>query len=316
MQEGHDHRENERTPSEGPAGIGSLRHHIWGALRRAHGSFDLQPDSELSPVRQNIYLLVNGWRSYHVKWIPADDKHGRNEVDVNRNILGGSTVPAPRMVLAAEADGGMVAVWEKLEGTDLRIGNRYMLPEAFRLLGRFHLAQRNDGPAHSNITGNDYATIREMIGNELQLHCSLLPDGRVVEERCASVLAALECGFTTLAHGDFHPGNVILNSTGLYFLDWAYAHRGVNLLDLDYVESVELEAGGDKLPWWTIGPDEAGPVLSAYFDTCGLIHLDTANVHQAVMLHAQLRSHSNARQRGNDAGAAVALRNVHRLLGD
>jgi hypothetical protein len=32
------------------------------------------------------------------------------------------------------------------------------------------------------------------------------------------------------------------------------------------------------------------------------------------MLHSELRSHTNARKRGNDEGAAVALRNVHRLL--
>jgi hypothetical protein len=32
------------------------------------------------------------------------------------------------------------------------------------------------------------------------------------------------------------------------------------------------------------------------------------------MLHAELRSHTNARQRGNDASAAVALCNIHQLL--
>ena len=128
------------------------------------------------------------------------------------------------------------------------------------------------------------------------------------------MLSALDTGFLTLVHGDFHPGNIIRNNSGIYFLDWAYAHRGVNLLDLDYVESVDLEAEGETLPWWTVGPAEAGPVLSAYFETCGLNPLDIANVHRAVMLHAQLRSHTNASRRGNNAGAAVALRNIHQLL--
>jgi hypothetical protein len=88
----------------------------------------------------------------------------------------------------------------------------------------------------------------------------------------------------------------------------------VNLLDLDYVQSIKLESENKELPWWTIGPAEAGPVLSAYFQACGLSNLDTMNVHRAVMLHAELRSHTNACKRGNDASAAVALRNIHQLL--
>jgi hypothetical protein len=105
-----------------------------------------------------------------------------------------------------------------------------------------------------------------------------------------------------------------VNAKGVFFLDWAYAHRGVNLLDLDYVQSIKLGSEDEELPWWTIGPAEAGPVLFAYFEACGLSHLDRMSVHRAVMLHAELRSHTNARKRGNDEGVAVALRNVHRLL--
>ena len=265
-------------------------------------------------MQENVYLFTAGGRSYHVKWIPPDDKLGRNEVWVNQDILQNGIVPAPRMVLAAEADGGLVAVWEKLDGTDLRADNRHLLPEAFRLLGRFHLAQRHSGPVHSVITEKDYATIREMIRDELQLRCSLLPDGRAVGQKCTPILAELESGFPTFLHGDFHPGNIIKNNSGIYFLDWAYAHRGANLHDLDYVESVDLDAEGGTLPWWTVGPAEAGPVLSAYFETCGLNHLDITNVHRAVMLHAQLRSHTNASRHGNESGAAVARRNIHLLL--
>ena len=287
---------------------------IAGVLRSAQGQLTLRPGFRLAHVQENAYLLVNGGRSYHVKWIPAGDKRGRNEVNVNQTVLRDSSAPAPRLVFMTEADGGLVAAWEKLDGSDLRTGNRQALPEAFRVLARFHIACRRDGPVHSNITNRDYAAIGEMLRDELELHCSLLPDGQSVRQKCAPVLAALDTGFPTLVHGDFHPGNIIRNKSGIYFLDWAYAHKGVNLLDLDYIQSVSLETEGETLPWWTIGPAEAGPVLSAYFEACGLSHLDVTNVHRAVMLHAQLRSHTNARRHGNEAGAAVALGNIRQLL--
>ncbi len=265
-------------------------------------------------MQENVYLLTNGEQSYHVKWIPSGDKLGRNEVSVNATVLRDSSAPAPRLLFVTETDGGLVAAWEKLEGTDLRTYNRGSLPEAFGVLGRFHLAQRRDGPIHSNITDRDYAALGEMLRDELDLHRSLLPDGQSVGRRCARVLTPLDQGFNTFVHGDFHPGNIIKNSSGVFFLDWAYAHRGVNLLDLDYVQSIKLGPENEELPWWTIGPAEAGPVLSAYFEACGLSNLDTMNVHRAVMLHAQLRSHTNARKRGNEEGSGVALRNVLQLL--
>jgi aminoglycoside phosphotransferase (APT) family kinase protein len=292
----------------------SVADRIVSALRDTQSSVSLQPGFKLTPVQESVYLLTNEDQSYHVKWIPAGDKLGQNEVSVNTTVLRDNSAPAPRMVFVTETDEGIVAAWEKLDGADLRVLNRGALPEAFGVLGRFHRAQRRDGPIHSNITDKDYAAVREMLRDELDLHCSLLSDGQSVGRRCTRALAALEQGFTTLVHGDFHPGNIIVNAKGVFFLDWAYAHRGVNLLDLDYVQSIKLESENEELPWWTIGPAEAGPVLSAYFEACGLSFLDPMSVHRAVMLHAELRSHTNARKRGNDAGAAVALRNIHRLL--
>ena len=309
---------NDRGGTESPfkraSGTDGIPDRIVSILQQAQSPVSLQPGCQLTHVQQNVYMLASGGRSYLVKWIPADDKLGRTEVSVNQTILGDSDAPAPRMVLVVETEEGIVAVWEKLDGADLRTDNRRALPEAYRVLARFHIAQRRDGPVHSNATDKDYAAIGEMLSDELEFHCSLLPDGQTVRQGCAPVLSALDSGFPTLVHGDFHPGNIIKNNSGIYFLDWAYAHRGVNLLDLDYIESVDLDAEGGTLPWWTVGPAEAGPVLSAYFETCGLNHLDITNVHRAVMLHAQLRSHTNASRHGNESGTAVARRNIHLLL--
>jgi hypothetical protein len=294
--------------------MGSVTDRIVCVLRQARSPVSLQPGFRLTPVQENVHLLASGDQSYHVKWISAEDKLGQNEVSINQTILRDGSVPAPRLVFVGETDGGLVALWEKLDGVDLRIHNRQALPDAFRILGRFHLAQRCDGAIHSNITDKDYAAIGEMLRDELELHCSLLPDGELIGRRCAPVLALLEQGFTTLVHGDFHPGNIIENGSGIYFLDWAYAHRGLNLLDLDYVQSIKLGQESEELPWWTIGPAEAEPVLTAYFEACELSRLDTKIVHREVMLHAELRSHTNARKRGNETGAVAAVRNILRLL--
>jgi len=284
------------------------------ALRHKQNRLALGPDCRLTEIQDNVYLLSDGGRSYHVKWIPGDDKLGFNEIRMNAEVLRGGA-PAPRLAFAVETDGGHVAAWESLPGSDLREHNRAALPEAFAVLGRFHRAHRSRGPVHSNVTDSDYPAIPDMLRAELDFCCAPLPNARSVKPRAAEILAPIESGYPTVVHGDFHPGNIIANAEGIFFLDWAYAHQGVNLLDLDYVESARLAREREELQWWTIGPDEAGPVLSRYFEAAGLGNLDAARVHRAVMLRAQLRAHANARRRGNDEGAAIALRNIHELLG-
>lgn len=284
-------------------------------LRHGQDRLTLRPDCRLTEIQDNVFLLSNGDRSYHVKWISNDDKLGFNEIRMNTEVLYGSSAPAPRLVCAVATDGGHVAAWESLPGSDLREHNRAALPDAFAELGRFHRAHRSRGPVHSNLTDRDYPAIPELLRDELDFCSTLLPGARTVKHRAAELLAPLGSGFPTVVHGDFHPGNIIVNADGIFFLDWAYAHHGVNLLDLDYVESTRLGGARGELQWWTIGPDEAGPVLSRYFEAAEMKGLDGSRVHRAVMLHAQLRSHTNARNRGNDEGAAVALSNIHQLLG-
>jgi Ser/Thr protein kinase RdoA (MazF antagonist) len=278
----------------------------------------LPPDFKLVESQENVYVLTGGGRSYQVKWIPEGDKLGLNEITVNTDILLGSAAPAPRLVFVTKADGGRVAAWEKIEGTDLRVNNRHALPAAFRVLGEFHRAHRFDGPVYSNITERSYPTIRDMLPDELDFHCCRLPEGLSARLRRRNgepgVLAALEAGYPTMVHGDFHPGNIIVNDTGIFFLDWAYAHHGLSLLDLDYIQSIELECGQAALPWWTVGPTEAEPVLAAYFESCGLEHPDIAGIQRAVMLHAELRSYGDAQRKENNEGAAISLRNIDRLL--
>jgi hypothetical protein len=187
----------------GASSAGSISDRIVSVLRHAQSSVSLQTGFRLTDVQENVCLLTNGDQSDHVKWISAEDKLGQNEVSINQTVFRDGSAPAPRLVFVIQTEGGLVAAWEKLDGADLRTNNRGALPKAFAALGRFHLSQRSGGPVHSNITDKDYAAIGEMLQDELDLHCSLLPDGQTIGQKAAQGLAVLEGGYPTLVHGEF-----------------------------------------------------------------------------------------------------------------
>lgn len=120
----------------------------------------------------------------------------------------------------------------------------------------------------------------EFVGAEKEDLLPLIdPDLRQVGDE---VLDRLLLGFGTFIHGDVHPGNIILTADGLRFVDWSLADRSLNLLDLEFVESVTLEP--QMASWPYMPPPEADAVLAGYSSTCGLGVEDLRRAHLAVML--------------------------------
>jgi Ser/Thr protein kinase RdoA (MazF antagonist) len=283
------------------------------ALRHSQKSLSLQNDFQLFRIQKNVYRLDNGRSSYLVKWVSENDKLGLNEIAVNKNFLGKSKVPAPKLIFILRTSDGYVAGWEWIEGIDLKKENRHLLIGAFEILGNFHRAQRCKVSLYSQYTLKNYKTIKEFLREEVFYHCSSIKNGDKIKSRCISILSVLENGYSTFIHGDFHPGNIRVNNQGFFFLDWAYAHNGLNLMDLDYIQSIPL-ATKDEKEWWVINPAESETILPAYFKACGLESLNIKKTHHAVMLLTELSAHTNSQKYKNPVATNLARKNIELLL--
>lgn len=270
----------------------------------------LEGEWTFEKLNENAYRLVQQERRYFAKWIAADDERGRNELEVNRSVLPGSGLPVPKLLHVLPAGQGRLAVWEWAGEDDLRAQGRELLPQAFRLLGNFHAGQRRPGPVSSPVTGRRCGSISDLLRGEAEDLGGLLPPAW--RPRLAAGLSILECGYPALIHGDLHPGNLRRVADGVLFVDWGYARRSLNLFDLDYIRSADIEDDADE--WWHIRPAEAARILPGYFAAAGLGGLDPLAVHRGVMLWAALWAHFNVTRAHDFAGQKVCRRRIQMLL--
>jgi Ser/Thr protein kinase RdoA (MazF antagonist) len=266
-------------------------------------------DWALTELGEKALRLEQDGRRYFAKWIALDDARGRNELEINQTILREAVIPAPKLLYVLPGGEGTLGIWEWVEGGDLRHAQRELLPQAFSRLGAFHATQRGEGPLSSPISGRLYATIKDFLKGETHYLCADLPRG--LRKSCARLLSRLECGYVTIIHGDMHPGNLCAAVDGPLLVDWGYSRWSINLLDLDYVRSIDIQP--PESDWWAIQPQEAQPVLEAYYSTCGMTGQDGMFLQQAVMAWAILWGLHNSK--GIDKTAfALALQRLEFLL--
>ena len=269
------------------------------------------PPYTLEPLQDNVYCLQSAAQRLFLKWIPAEDWHGHNEIRVNRKLQATPFYPAPRLLFSVAINQATLAAWEWVAGTDLRRRLREALPRAFAELGRFHAEHRNSDPVCSPTSYAQYASVRAMLRAELAALTAGLE--RAVVAKCAEAFEWLQDGYVTCIHGDPHPGNIHVTARGVQFVDWGYATNSLNLFDLGYVRRhVGQELDGTE--WWHIRPCESDAVLEAYFAGCGMGKLDWAPLQLAVEVWSTLYAYRNALTRQNDVQVIDSLDTLHMLL--
>ena len=284
---------------------------IW-ALREKLPSLRGITSKDLEVVQAQAYrLLIDP--PWFVKWIPADDALGQNEIKVNQTVLQGWESVAPRLLHVLHLENGVIGCWEWLDGDDLRYHRRHLLPRAFAKLGGFHLAQRHSGKVFSLITQEAYESPKELLEAEYLLLCSYHRE-RISQKAKPYFSLLLEAGFPTQIHGDLHPGNIRLQAGEVRLVDWSYSRRSLNLFDLSYVESIRQESAGlDE--WWIITPDESLEVLSAYGTVVGVPAEKMFQVQRAVMVWAKLWAYHNSVRHGNKSAAEKSRQHIIHVLG-
>ena len=215
-----------------------------------------------------------------------------------------------RLLSTATCAGDTVAVFEWLHGDTARTAGHHLLPRFFESLARWHRQNRCGGQVYSPYTGEEYPDLAAFVDGEARDHFRVLgrPD---MEDRCLSTLRPIAAGFTTVLHGDVHPGNILHAEDGTFrLLDPEYVHVGANFLDLDYIDWLALEPS--PVPWWVIG-DYGCASAGAYLRTLGIADTDADPIMRAAVLLTALRSHTNAQKYSPDKMEEMRHR-IERIL--
>lgn len=285
---------------------------ISNLLRQHIPEFAPRTPAGVRIIQGNSFCLSDGASSAFLRWIPNGDWRGETELRYYRTILSTTDFPTPRMLAAVRTSEGTLAVWQWLEGSDLRQEHRSLLPDAFTLLGRFHLSQKHSGPVESPVTHREYATSHELLDAELDALWSF--GDLKARHRCRQILSTLEASLQTVNHGDVHPGNIILAGNRLYFVDWGYVHRGLGLTDLAYLWDTRIH---EECPddWWIISGTTASKSLCSYLRASDQRDIDQLKVARAVMVWNQLCTHSNAVRNNLEAEVKRSKQRIFELLG-
>jgi hypothetical protein len=288
----------------------SLESQLVEVLQAQVPEFSNTGSLHLELIQENTYRLFSQ-PPYFVKVIADDDRLGQNELRVNKDVLATDSIARPELVYRIKMPGATLACWEWLEGTDLRTRNRELLPQAFKLLGRFHVRQRYDGPVESPVTQCSYASVQQMLEDELATFSRRHP--LPVQRSAEKAGELLSLGYATILHGDMHPGNLRFTAEGLKFVDWGYSIPSLNLFDLGYIETIAWNDPLTGSPWWTITPAEACTILPAYYAACGLTGADYRQVQLAVMYWSKLWAYENCLKYGDKPGASSVRNQLAQL---
>jgi aminoglycoside phosphotransferase (APT) family kinase protein len=248
--------------ADGPVTVAGLTR-LAGGVSRESWAFDLIGGEDGGRVRQPLVLrmdtahpFIEGSRVAEAELIRLAGRHG---------------VPVPR-VLWSEADpailGAGFLIMERVPG-ESRIGplladprfarTRALLPgQMAEALVRIHrITPRSDA--------RDATRLRRLPQREAVAHLETLYRARVTEPH-----PVLELGLRwlqrhlppaarlALVHGDFRPGNMLYDETGLRaVLDWELAYFGDPLADVAWVALRSWRGGHDALAVGGLAPREA-----------------------------------------------------------
>jgi uncharacterized protein (TIGR02172 family) len=155
-------------------------------------------------------------------WFPAEDVE--YEAAIAKAIYS-SGFPVPEVGGIVEVNGRLGLEYERLNGKSMWLHMRakpWMLKKYVSLWANLHAEIH----ACTNVKG--IPTLRDKLEKRIRSTDELSSE---VREESLSLLASLPMG-TTLCHGDFHPGNIIMTREGPIVIDWIDAAIGNPLADV------------------------------------------------------------------------------------
>jgi uncharacterized protein (TIGR02172 family) len=151
-------------------------------------------------------------------------------------------VPAPAAYELVEIEGRRGIVLERIDGVSL-LG--YTQARPWALFGAIRQLAELHAQIHRCTAPAGLPSLRERIHEGIDASDSSAVDKQAARDR----LATLPDG-TSLCHGDFHPGNVLITARGPMVIDWDSASCGEPLGDVACTSRLMRTAG---LPPWVPG---------------------------------------------------------------
>jgi aminoglycoside phosphotransferase (APT) family kinase protein len=151
-------------------------------------------------------------------------------------------LPAPDAYALVELDGRRGILFDRVDGVSLLAYTQarpWLLLHVIRRMAELH-AQIHGSSAPAGLP-----TLRDRIAARIEASDAPPPEKQAALER----LAGLPEG-TTLCHGDFHPGNILVTPRGWIVIDWSSASAGDPLGDVACTSRLMRAA---QLPPWSSG---------------------------------------------------------------
>ncbi len=179
------------------------------------------PERDMKPLAEGRTAEIYPWEQGFVlklfrDWVPRD--HVNYEAELARAVAA-SGLPVPAVGEVVEVDGRAGLIYERVDGPTLLEAFRkrpWTLRSTAALLARLH-AELHATSAAAVVPGQRARLVAKIEGASL-----LSP---ALRDAALGRLATLPDG-DAVCHGDFHPGNVIMASSGPVVIDWIDATRG------------------------------------------------------------------------------------------
>jgi uncharacterized protein (TIGR02172 family) len=208
-------------------------------------------ESDMPPSLETSKILGKGFCSDVYDWGDgrvlklfhswAERDRADREYAVTRTVHAAG-LPAPAVYELVEVEGRWGIVFERIDGVsmlDYTERKPWTLFSVIRRFAELHAEMhRSQAPA-------GLPTLRERIAARIDASDALEAQKAAARNR----LAELPDG-TTLCHGDFHPGNVLLTKRGPVVIDWSSGSCGDPIGDVACTSRLMRAA---KLPPWSPG---------------------------------------------------------------
>jgi hypothetical protein len=194
---------------------------------------------------------------------------------------------APRLIDVVDFDGRLGLVLERLGGADMLA---LLQRQPWRVLGLARALAKTHRAIHDVRASADLPDLRQVLAARIDDATALPSRLRGFAMR---VLDGLPDG-DRLCHGDYHPGNVLVDADRVGVIDWAGAARGVP--DADHARTLLLLRWASPLPGTPLmfrGLTAAGRSVFAY--TYARTYRSGGSPHALRELDSWLTVHAAAR---------------------
>ncbi len=173
-------------------------------------------------------------------WYPEGNI--RYEARISRAVHAAG-LPVPAVGDAIAIDGRFGLVYERVDGMsmfDVLPVKPWKLLTYARSLAELHTQMHRDAAI------DDIPSQRERLAHKIHQAKGLDPD---LQEAALTALENMPVG-TSLCHGDFHPGNVLITSKDPVIIDWPDATIGNPIADLARTSIILLGASQSEAQSW------------------------------------------------------------------